>query len=236
MAGNSSRKGAVRGPKKSRAVGSGGKGRAKLAGKGPTPKAADRPYHPAAKSRAKRSAGAGRDASGASATKRGSIDRSRSTAASSAGKGTGRGATGKPAGRSAAARGGTRTPASRGSVRSTAGGRKVATTEVISGRNAVLEALQAGVPTDVVYVMAGIDSDDRIREIIGQCRSKGLQLLEVSRTDLDRMTSEMAHQGVAARIPAYRYRETQDLLHGGSTLVVALDSVTDPRNLGAVIR
>ena len=100
----------------------------------------------------------------------------------------------------------------------------------------MLEALQAGVPTDVVYVMAGIDSDDRIREIIGQCRSKRLQLLEVSRTDLDRMTSEMSHQGVAARIPAYTYRETEDLLHGGSTLVVALDSVTDPRNLGAVIR
>ncbi|MBU6213405.1 MAG: 23S rRNA (guanosine(2251)-2'-O)-methyltransferase RlmB [Actinomycetales bacterium] len=254
VAGNSSRKGAVRGAKKTRSVGSGGKGRARLAGKGPTPKAADRPYHAAAKSGAKKSAGSGKAASGTGAAKRGSSDRPRSAASSSSGKAAGRGAGGKAAGRgpavkgagrgpatkgasrSAAARGGSRTPATRGPARSTSGGRKVTTTEVISGRNAVLEALQAGVPTDVVYVMAGIDSDDRIREIIGQCRSKRLQLLEVSRTDLDRMTSEMAHQGVAARIPAYKYRETSDLLHGGATLIVALDSVTDPRNLGAVIR
>jgi len=53
MAGNSSRKGAVRGGKKPRAVGTGGKGKAKLSGRGPTPKATERPHHPAAKAKAR---------------------------------------------------------------------------------------------------------------------------------------------------------------------------------------
>jgi 23S rRNA (guanosine2251-2'-O)-methyltransferase len=100
----------------------------------------------------------------------------------------------------------------------------------------VLEALQAGVPADVVYVQSGIEADERLRAIIQECRGRRLQLLEVSRTDLDRMTAHMAHQGVAARVPAYTYRPLSELLAGKRTLIVAVDGLTDPRNLGAVIR
>jgi 23S rRNA (guanosine2251-2'-O)-methyltransferase len=94
------------------------------------------------------------------------------------------------------------------------------------------------VPVDVVYVMASIDTDDRVRDIISACRKQRLQLLEVSRTDLDRMTTRMVHQGVAARIPTFRYSEPMDIIGSPAqpALIVAVDGLTDPRNLGAIIR
>ena len=225
VAGNSSRRGAKSGPKKPRSVGSGGKGKAKLTGKGPTPKAEDRPYHPAAKAkvRAQKAAKSGGRGAGAAATRSGKVA-SKSTG--------GRVTRTTPGGRSASTSRAS-TTAGRGSR---ATGPRKPTAEVISGRNAVSEALQAGVPADVVYVQSGLDADDRVRAIVQECRTRRLQLLEVSRTDLDRMTSHMAHQGVAARVPAYTYREFSTLLSGGRTLIVAVDGLTDPRNLGAVIR
>lgn len=65
--------------------------------------------------------------------------------------------------------------------------------------------------------------------------------MEVPRGELDRMTAGAVHQGLAARIPAYEYAHADDLLDAATSvgerpLIVALDSVTDPRNLGAVIR
>jgi 23S rRNA (guanosine2251-2'-O)-methyltransferase len=70
---------------------------------------------------------------------------------------------------------------------------------------------------------------------------RGVSLLEVPRVELDRMTSGAVHQGLAARIPAYEYAHPDDLLalaeeRHEKPLIVALDSVTDPRNLGAVVR
>ncbi|NDB17690.1 MAG: 23S rRNA (guanosine(2251)-2'-O)-methyltransferase RlmB [Actinobacteria bacterium] len=236
MAGNSSRKGAVRGSKKGQKVGSGGKGKAKLAGRGPTPKASDRPYHPAAKAKAKAAKKApSRSTAG---TKSGGTgagpSRGRSATGSSKPVGT-RGASASKAGRAGSSKpsprtGGSRSPQSRARSRSTH--------EWISGRNAVLEALQADVPVEVVYVMSSIDVDDRVREILNLGRRKRLQILEVSRTDLDRMTTKMVHQGVAAKVPAFAYADPGDLLGDAEhpTLIVAVDGITDPRNLGAIIR
>lgn len=260
MPGNSSRKGAVRGSKKGQKVGSGGKGKAKLSGRGPTPKASERPYHPAAKAKAKAAkkvAGRGPGQASTSGTRRGtgtgtSGSKGRSQSASKVGtqggaptrSGSSRAKPSAPRSAGSAQGGSSRGSALRSTTRPastrSSQGRAAArsTYEWISGRNAVLEALQADVPVDVIYVMSSIDVDDRIREILNYGRRKRLQILEVSRTDLDRMTSRMVHQGVAAKIPAFSYADPTELL--GDTvrpaLIVAVDGLTDPRNLGAIIR
>jgi 23S rRNA (guanosine2251-2'-O)-methyltransferase len=113
--------------------------------------------------------------------------------------------------------------------------------EWIAGRNSVVEALRAGVPVSGVYVAEGVERDGRVREAFKIAAEKGISLLEVTKAELDRRTDGAVHQGLAARIPAYEYAEPTDLLdaaaeRGEAPLVVVLDSVTDPRNLGAVVR
>ena len=113
--------------------------------------------------------------------------------------------------------------------------------EWIAGRNSVVEALREGVPVNGVYVAEGAERDGRLREAFRLASERGISLLEVTKGELDRMTSGAVHQGLAARIPAYEYAHPDDLLDrakelGEPPLVVALDQVTDPRNLGAAIR
>lgn len=113
--------------------------------------------------------------------------------------------------------------------------------EVVFGRNAVVEALRAGVPASSVSVATRIDADDRVREILRTAAARGLPLLEVTKPELDRLTGGAVHQGVVLQVPPYEYLDVQDLLDaahaaGHVPLVVALDGVTDPRNLGAVLR
>jgi 23S rRNA (guanosine2251-2'-O)-methyltransferase len=113
--------------------------------------------------------------------------------------------------------------------------------EWVAGRNSVVEALRAGIPVTGLYVAEGTDRDGRVREAFKYAADRGLSLLEVTRNELDKMTSGAVHQGLAARIPAYEYAHPDDLLaraaeQGEPALIVALDSVTDPRNLGAVVR
>jgi 23S rRNA (guanosine2251-2'-O)-methyltransferase len=113
--------------------------------------------------------------------------------------------------------------------------------EWVAGRNSVVEALRAGIPVTGVYVAEGAQRDGRLREAFSLAAEQGVSLLEVGSGELDRMTGGAVHQGLAARIPPYDYAHPDDLLglaaeRGEPPLVVALDSVTDPRNLGAVIR
>ncbi|HET6698203.1 MAG TPA: 23S rRNA (guanosine(2251)-2'-O)-methyltransferase RlmB [Nocardioidaceae bacterium] len=113
--------------------------------------------------------------------------------------------------------------------------------EWIAGRNAVVEALRAQMPVTTVYVAEGAERDGRMREAFGAAADRGIALLEVGRHELDRLTGGAVHQGLAARVPAYEYAHPGDLLEhatrsGEPPLIVALDSVTDPRNLGAVVR
>ena len=115
------------------------------------------------------------------------------------------------------------------------------TTEWVAGRNSVVEALRAGVPAKALYVAARIDSDDRVREALKAAADLGLPILEGSKADLDRLTGQALHQGLALQVPPYEYAHPRDLLDaaaeaGEALLVVALDGVTDPRNLGAVVR
>ncbi len=146
--------------------------------------------------------------------------------------------TGHPAARrsKAAAKRTSSTAAARRGPRARKGG-----TELVYGRNAVVEALRAAVPGTALYVQHFIDTDDRVREAMTIAGESRLALLEVSRTQLDDMTSSGVHQGLALAIPPYEYAEAADLLtiaaqSGRPALIVALDGVTDPRNLGAVIR
>ena len=120
-------------------------------------------------------------------------------------------------------------------------GGKGGDSEWIAGRNSVVEALRAGLPITSVYVAEGAERDGRLKEVFATAADKGISLLEVPKVELDRMTTGAVHQGLAARIPAYEYADAMDFLdtaaaNGEKPLIVALDSVTDPRNLGAVVR
>jgi 23S rRNA (guanosine2251-2'-O)-methyltransferase len=113
--------------------------------------------------------------------------------------------------------------------------------ELVAGRNAVVEALRARVPASVLYVVTRIDQDDRVREVLKRAAETGVPVLEASRAELDRLAGGIPHQGLAVQIPPYPYVEPDQLIAraedaGEEVLVVALDGVTDPRNLGAVIR
>ncbi|WME23900.1 MULTISPECIES: 23S rRNA (guanosine(2251)-2'-O)-methyltransferase RlmB [Brachybacterium] len=185
MAGNSSRRGAVRKGKKGATVGSGGVRRRGLEGKGPTPKAEERPNH-------KKYSG-----------------------------GSGSGAAGR--------RGG---PKAKG---------KVPGSDQVAGRNAVLEALREEIPATQLTLMVRIDADERVREIMRLAAARALPVVDATRTDLDRMTDHSVHQGVALTIPPYEYAEVDELLEIAADrfeppLLVALDGITDPRNLGAILR
>jgi 23S rRNA (guanosine2251-2'-O)-methyltransferase len=112
---------------------------------------------------------------------------------------------------------------------------------MVGGRNPVVEALRAGVPAKALYVASRIESDERIREALKLAADLGLPLREASKVDLDRMTNGGVHQGIVLQVPAYKYAHPDDLLvaakkSGRPALLVALDGVTDPRNLGAVVR
>jgi 23S rRNA (guanosine2251-2'-O)-methyltransferase len=113
--------------------------------------------------------------------------------------------------------------------------------EVLVGRNPVVEALRAGVPASALYVQQYVDTDDRVREALTIAADTGMPLLEVTRIELDRMSGGAAHQGLLLTVPAYDYLDPNDLLEravdsGTPALIVALDGVTDPRNLGAIVR
>ncbi len=125
--------------------------------------------------------------------------------------------------------------------RKPSGPRKGGDSEWIAGRNSVVEALRAQMPVTAVYVAEGAERDGRLREVFRVAADRGISLLEVARGELDRLTDGAVHQGLAARVPAYEYAHPDDLLARAEEmrekpLIVALDSVTDPRNLGAVVR
>ena len=114
--------------------------------------------------------------------------------------------------------------------------------ELVAGRNSVLEALRAKIPATALYVAARVEMDDRVREIISIANKRNLPVMEIMRPELERMLGpDTVHQGVAIKVPAYEYAHPRDLLDaaiaaGDTPLLVALDGVTDPRNLGAIIR
>lgn len=120
--------------------------------------------------------------------------------------------------------------------------RKDSDNEILNGRNSVLEALRTGVPATTLYIAARVEVDDRVKEAIALATKKGIAILEIMRPEMDRLCGEgSVHQGIALAVPPYEYRHPMDLLEyvigrGETPLFVALDGITDPRNLGAIIR
>jgi 23S rRNA (guanosine2251-2'-O)-methyltransferase len=114
--------------------------------------------------------------------------------------------------------------------------------EVLSGRNSVVEALKAKIPATALFVAQRIEMDDRVKEAMAIANGRGIPLSEVTRAEIDRMTGgDSVHQGIALQVPPYNYKHPMELLDralstGHLPLLVALDGVTDPRNLGAIIR
>ena len=210
--------------------GTGGYGKRKLEGKGPTPPAHLRPGHPAQR-RAAQSARPSRGADRTEAEGRGPGGRSDGSApAAGAGPRSRAGATAGP---------GARPPFSRGPADRARGAGDAA--EVVAGRNPVLESLRARVPATALYAWPRMDSDDRVTELIRLAADAGIPLIEAGRPELDRLTGGAVHQGVALKIRPYDYAHPDDLLEraaerGEPPLIVALDAVTDPRNLGAIVR
>jgi 23S rRNA (guanosine2251-2'-O)-methyltransferase len=119
----------------------------------------------------------------------------------------------------------------RGTSRSS--GRRAAGS-VLVGRNPVVEALRAHIPASTLYVQTKVDADDRWREAMRLAVSMNIAILEVTKTELDRMSEGAVHQGLVLSVPEYHYSDIADL--ETATLLVALDGVTDPRNLGAIAR
>lgn len=119
--------------------------------------------------------------------------------------------------------------------------RKTDDTELVLGRNPVVECLRAKVPATALYVALGAEADERLTESVQIAADRGISILEVQRHDLDRMSNNTLHQGLALQVPPYDYAHPDDLLRaaresGEPALLVALDNISDPRNLGAIVR
>jgi 23S rRNA (guanosine2251-2'-O)-methyltransferase len=113
--------------------------------------------------------------------------------------------------------------------------------EIVVGRNPVLECLRAGVPATALHIAVGVNTDERLTESVRLAADAGIAIVEVPRHDLDRITGGVLNQGVALTVPPYQYADPAELLQWAQQspqppLLVALDGLTDPRNLGAIIR
>ena len=114
--------------------------------------------------------------------------------------------------------------------------------EIVTGRNSVVEALRARIPASTLYVAARIEMDDRVKEAMKLATNRGIPILEVMRPELDRLAGEGGvHQGLALKVPPYEYAHPIEALdevlaRDETPLFVALDGITDPRNLGAILR
>ena len=111
---------------------------------------------------------------------------------------------------------------------------------IIEGRNAVIEALRAGVTIDKIFLLKG-ERDAALGHIASAAREKGVVVVDADRRKLDGMSRTHAHQGVIAQAAVRAYASVDDILsaareRGENPLIVVCDELSDPHNLGAVIR
>jgi len=111
---------------------------------------------------------------------------------------------------------------------------------VIEGRNAVTEALRALTPIDKIYIARG-ETDAALGHIAAAARDRGIAVVDCDRRKLDAMSVTHSHQGVIAVAAVREYVEVEDILaaareKGEAPLILVCDELSDPHNLGAVIR
>ncbi|WP_432984110.1 23S rRNA (guanosine(2251)-2'-O)-methyltransferase RlmB [Dactylosporangium sp. CA-233914] len=231
MPGNSERRGKRVTSKKGATKGSGGKNRQSLAGRGRTLPADERPWHK----------GYSGDEPLPDRTAWKQDKERRAAAAEGRAPKVGQPGTKRTAGKGPF--GAKKAVAKKVGVR-VSPGRKAAQPkegpELLVGRNPVVEALRTHVPATALYVALGIDMDERVKEAVRTAAERGVAILEVTRNELDRMTGGVLHQGVGLQVPPFAYEPFPDLLAASlespAPLLIALDGITDPRNLGAIIR
>ncbi|MEV4507492.1 23S rRNA (guanosine(2251)-2'-O)-methyltransferase RlmB [Dactylosporangium sp. NPDC049525] len=233
MPGNSERRGKRVVSKKGAAKGTGGKNRQSLAGRGRTLPADERPWHK----------GYSGDEELPQKTARKQSNELRAAAAQGRAPKIGQPGTKRTAGKGpfSAKKAG---PAGSRSTPRVSPGRKSTQPkdgpELLVGRNPVVEALRTHVPATALYVAIGLDMDERVKESVRTAAERGIAILEITRAELDRMTGGVLHQGLGLQVPPYAYEPFEDLLAAAkehtAPLLIALDGITDPRNLGAIIR
>ncbi len=239
MAGNSIRRGRRTTSAKGAVKGSGGKNRQSLAGRGRTLPADERPWHKGYSGDeplpAKTARKQDKERRAAAAEGRAPKIGQPGTKSTTGGK--------AKAGAGAAGRKGNYRPTVRSGPKVAPGRRSVPpkdAPELLVGRNPVVEALRAHVAGTALYCAQGIDIDDRVTEAVRTAGDRGIPILEVSRAELDRMTGGVLHQGLGLQVPPFAYEPFDDVvsaaLESTAPLLVALDGVTDPRNLGAILR
>ena len=110
----------------------------------------------------------------------------------------------------------------------------------LEGRNALTEALKSGRTIDKVFVAAG-DTDRALQRLAAQAKEAGAVVVPVDRRKLDQMSTTRSHQGIIALAAAHEYCTIDDILEeaaarGENALIVICDELSDPHNLGAIMR
>jgi len=111
---------------------------------------------------------------------------------------------------------------------------------IIEGRNAVIEALRSGVDIDKIFILKG-DVDSTLKHIASKARAAGIVVVDADKRKLDMMSNTNSHQGVIAMIAYAQYVSVSDILdiakqRGEEPLIIICDEISDPHNLGAIIR
>ena len=111
---------------------------------------------------------------------------------------------------------------------------------IIEGRNAVIEALRAGATIDKIFIQKG-ETDKTLGHIASTARAAGVVVVDADKRKLDFMSRTHAHQGVIALTSVREYVSVEDILNiarekGENPLIVVCDEISDPHNLGAILR
>src|SRR5258705_12409337 len=203
MPGNSQRRGRRTTSKKTAPVGSGGKNRETLKGRGKTLPADERPWH--------KGYSGDEELPQRTAWKQ-DKERRAATAEGRAPK------IGQPGTKRTAGKGpfGAKKPTAKSGTPRVSPGRKSVQPkdgpELLVGRNPVVEALRTHVPATALYVALGLEMDERVKEAVRLAAERGIAILEVTRNELDRMTGGVLHQGLGLQVPPFAYEPFVDLL------------------------
>ncbi|MDD5603504.1 MAG: 23S rRNA (guanosine(2251)-2'-O)-methyltransferase RlmB [Eubacteriales bacterium] len=119
-------------------------------------------------------------------------------------------------------------------------GNEYTASDIIEGRNPVIEAIKSGRAINKIFIATG-DREGSIIKAVAMARERGLVVIDVDKAKLDSMSSTGAHQGIIAYVAAHEYVEPGEILakaesKGEQPFVIILDGITDPQNLGAIIR